>query len=41
MKMSIEDCEYILMEQFNCDRTKANIVANLLSDYDIKIEGRG
>lgn len=37
MNMSIEQLEQILVEHFRCDKVKANLIANLIKDFDNKI----
>ena len=39
MSLSIEEIEQVLMQEFNCNRQKANIVANNLKDLEMKNEG--
>ena len=39
MSISIEEMEQVFMQEFDCNRQKANIVANLLKDFELKKEG--
>ena len=39
MKMSIENLEQILINEFRCSKEKANLTANLIADFDNKTKG--
>jgi hypothetical protein len=36
--MSIEQLEKILIKEFRCDKLTANLTANLIADFDEKLE---